>query len=320
MIATVPKIFLDTAHLIKISKLRKGAELSEEIRSAYALIDESIRNWKCGLIFSPAGPMEWVDGDATLESAYEIADVVESAKLQYESEMDKFIYLRELLCEVKRVSPSLELPDFETLFVRVRGGAIERAMWILAEQIPSYFDPGEIMDDSLPLPIAIPFSPIREHAQRAWHLKVTHPTVYRERVEGFHAAYAIDRAALNSRTVKKYSKQEVCEWMKRYLKIDRIVKARDARVVVDDLLERIDLSKCPAINLFMKARSKRVRNEPTAKDNDVEDWHYIAIVPHADVFLTERNLRNYIHQAEPQLVNRVTDCPIKAVQLLSDCF
>ena len=91
-ILEAPKLYLDTCHLINIAKVRRSdISVPENRRSAYSQIDECIRSRHFGLIFNPAAPLEWVDGGATLETALEIADVVDSAKLQYEIEMDKIV-------------------------------------------------------------------------------------------------------------------------------------------------------------------------------------------------------------------------------------
>ena len=48
----------------------------------------------------------------------EIAAVVDSAKLQYEVEADHFVYLHEVLTEVRRIAPDIKLPEFEVFYVK----------------------------------------------------------------------------------------------------------------------------------------------------------------------------------------------------------
>jgi hypothetical protein len=101
--------------------MRSGkGSVPDEVKPAYELLDDCIRNRHFGLIFSRAAALEWVDGNATLESALEIASVIDSAALQYEIELDTFIYLHEVLNQLREEHPDLVLPHFEILFVRDR--------------------------------------------------------------------------------------------------------------------------------------------------------------------------------------------------------
>ena len=88
-----PKIYLDTNHLINITRARKSVSPD----SAYSIIDRLLRSGRIGIIFSPAVALDWVAGDATIESAKEIAEVVDSAQLQYEIEPDSIVFLHEIL-------------------------------------------------------------------------------------------------------------------------------------------------------------------------------------------------------------------------------
>jgi len=84
-----PKIYLDTNHLVEIVRARKSRS-----RSVYSVIHSHLRTGNLGIIFNTAAPLEWVDGNATLDSAKELAAVLDTAPLQYEIEQDSFVFLQ----------------------------------------------------------------------------------------------------------------------------------------------------------------------------------------------------------------------------------
>ena len=314
------KLYLDTNHLINIAKVRKGTSIPDEVRPAYLAIDECIRNRHVGVIFEPAMTLEWVDGNATLESAYEIADVIESAKLQYEIEIDTFVYLHEVLCELKRLDSSLCLPEYEIMHVRIADKSVRRALGVLRSSVPEFFDEGELLPGSESLPIDVPFSPVRWHVERSWKFKHERNAAFRERVDGHAAAYEQDLDSFRERNKKPLQTNDMVDWMKRFLKVDRILRKLNADVDVDHLLRSIKIERCPAVDLFTKAHEKRIRAGNTVKDNDSDDWSSVAVVPYADVVLTERNLRAFLIQANPNLDSKVTHDPRQAMAVLVKWF
>ena len=68
-----PKIYLDTRDLINIAKVRKGEKPQPlESEENYRNIDKCIKSYGC-LIFNPYAALEWVEGNATIDSARGIA-------------------------------------------------------------------------------------------------------------------------------------------------------------------------------------------------------------------------------------------------------
>lgn len=306
-----PKIYLDTNHLIGITKARNSTSTS-----AYSFIDSHLRQGTLGIIFSPAAPLDWVDGKATVESAKEIAEVLDSARLQYEIEMDSFVFLYEILAELRRIDPSMRLPEFDVLLLRDLNKAVPRALPILKNMVPGFFEPGELLEPEFEYPNEIAFSMAAEHVERAYVCKTDRPAVYQERVDGHKAAYLHDVDALSGRKGKRLTSRDCLDWMKRFVRVDRVVTALNPPVPVDELLAKVDLSRCPAVSLFLNAHLARVKAVQAVRDNDVDDWMIVHIVPFADVVLTERNLAHFIRQADPSLANKVTHDPEKAIEML----
>jgi len=306
-----PKMYLDTNHLINITKARRCASAG-----AYSTLDGYLRSGCVGIVFSPAAPLDWVDGKATVESAKELAEVVDSARLQYEIEKDSFVFLHEIQAELRRLEPSIRLPDFDVLFVRDIAKAARRALSVLKNNVPGFFEPRELLHPDVELPNEIEFAPAAEHVERAYICKTERPAVYQERVDGHKAAYHHDIDALAGRHKKDFTSAENLGWMKRFVRADRVVAALNPGLPVDELLARVDVMRCPAVNLFLEAHLQRVRAGHAVQDNDVDDWMIVHIVPHADVVLTERKLAHFIRQADPTLGERVTHDPKRAIELL----
>lgn len=320
LIREPPKLYLDTNHLINIAKVRKGTPIRDEVRNAYTAIDEYIRGRHVGLIFEPTRALEWVEGSATLESATEIADVIDSAKLQYEIEFDMIVYLREVLTELKRLDPSLCLPEYEIVHVRILGQSVRRAMGVLRTTVPEFFVESQLLPGSESLPVEVPCFSARWHVERSWEFKHNRPATCRERVDGHIAAYEQDRAAFLTRKKKSPQRGDLVDWMKRYLNVDRILKKLNENVEIDSLLEVVEIERCPAVWLFIKAHEKRIRAGNDAKENDVDDWLSLSVVPYADLVMAERNLRAFMIQAQPQLDVKVTHDPNYAAAVLNEWF
>jgi hypothetical protein len=122
---------------------------------------------------------------------------------------------------------------------------------------------------------------------------------------------------MGTRRDKRFGVEDAVGWMKRFVKIDRVFAKFAAKADVDAILSRIDLERCPATQLFLKAREKRVQaSSQMIKDNDVDDWMYLPVVPYADVILSERNLAHYMRQADPSVDEKVTSDPNRAVLML----
>ncbi len=306
-----PKIYLDTNHLIKITEARKSVSPN----AAYSFIDERLRRGHFGIIFSPAATLDWVPGDATIESATEIAKVVDSAQLQYEIEPDSIVFLHEILAELRRIKPDIRLPDFDVFLLRDFSKAAPRARPVLKNTVPGFFEP--LLEPDAERPNEIPFRTAADHVEDAFYCKTERPEVYRERVEGYRAATSHDVDCLARRPRNVFTSAEDLDWMKRFVRVDRVIAALNPGVPVDELLSQVDLERCPAVNLYLNAQLARVRvANQKVRDSDVQDWMTVHIVPYADVFLTERSLAHYIRQADTSVGKKVASKPEEAIEIL----
>jgi hypothetical protein len=300
-----PRIYLDTNHLINIAKVRKGnkpqpASSEEDYRN----IDKFIKSCGC-LIFNPYAALEWVEGRATIDSAREIAAVVDSAKVKYVFEADYIVYTREILDQCHQQGQDIRIPDFPILQKLSDNESISSVLGILATKVPDYLEEDKLerFKQNGKIPIDIPVVSVREWVEETLNWKEKNPKTYQGRVDDFKSSLLedINRKDEYFNDRQRYRK----DWIKRLLKVDKILKAFNPGVDVDGILEKIDMKNCPAVSLYWEIREKRMRSGNPPKDNDVDDYGYIPVIPYADIVLIEKNLREFIFQADNNLKTKV---------------
>lgn len=312
-----PKLYLDTSHLINIAKVRKGESLSStkaSFENAYRTIDELIRERHFGIVFNPAAPLEWVDGNATLSTALEIANVIDTAPLQYEIEGDSLVYLREVLDELQRLNPELILPHFPVFSLRTLDSPVRRGLAILANSVPEFFDEGQLAVPPSELAAEVPYTSARFCTERAWQFKFNRADAYQERVNGFRFALDQDMRLLQERPSKKFVTQDFHNWIRHRLKADRILTKLNPDEDPDRLLDKVELSNCPAISVYFNTRNSRIRSGHSVSDNDVDDWMYLPTLVYADLVLSERQLSHFVRSANPELSDKITHDPNEFVR------
>lgn len=312
-----PKLYLDTAHLANIAKVRRSKALpTEEYRRAYEFIDECIRVKHFGLVFTGCSAVEWSEGRASYESALEIAEVIDSARLKYLCEPDSIVFAAEVLRECARQDSKLEVVDLPILHTLIAGAHICPAFGILASAVPDFFDPEDIpphLKGSKPT-LRVPVIQAYEWVQRAFFFKQNQPSVLKERIDGYRAAFEQDRSCADSGM--KMGTRDRIEFLKRFARLDRILLALNPKCDVDAILERVELSRCPALRLWILAREQVLRAGKPPSDNDVDDWLFLQVVPYVDLVLTDRHFRAILIQADRNLASRVLADPPKAQKLL----
>ncbi|MBN2592412.1 MAG: hypothetical protein JXA81_02810 [Sedimentisphaerales bacterium] len=303
-----PKIYLDTNHLINIAKVRKGQK-PQPVQSEddYGSIDECIKSF-CGLIFNPVATMDWVGGKATEQSISEIAAVVDSANLKYIAlDADFFVYTREILDQCRKEDTSIITPpDLPPVLQKISDNhTIRSPLVILANKVPDYLDAelNEIFQKNGGLPTEEPVFTVQEWVKGIFKQRRANPQDFQRRINRFkdELTYDIQNKEVYFQDSKRYRR----DWIKRLLKIDKILIAFNPGINVDAILEKIDIEDCPAITLYWTVREKRMLSGLPPNDNDVDDYAYIPVIPYADVVLIEKQLRAFVLQAEESLESKV---------------
>ena len=280
--------------------MRKGQKLpAGQSEEDYLRIDEGIKSY-FGLIFYPPAVLEWVEGKATLQSSGEIAAVIDSAKLKYVLADDTLIYTREILDQCREVDSSVSVPDFPVIQNLSDSPTLISALGILANQVPDYLEKNQHKGA---LSTKIPSFTARQWVDETLKWKKKKPQTYQERVNGFKAALSGDIERKGEYFKDPWSYRKGC--LKRHLKIDRILRAFNPGIDVDAVFTKIDVSKCHAVDIYFKVWEKRIVSRSSIKDSDVGDYMFLPVVPYADVILTERNLLNFILQADEKFKSKV---------------
>ena len=319
-----PKVYLDTNHLIHIDKLRAGKAVPQKCRAAYELIDELIRKHQIGLVFNFMSPIEWLDGNATLDTARQLAAVVDSAKLQYYFEGDEFFLTAELVAECRRIDATLNLPLLEILQVRNDSGRIRTTPGTLCKAIPGFYEGRPIPQylTGIEPPAEIAVYSVGKYVEGAYNFRQANPESVVDRVAGFNSTLIDDmtKAIPRLRDKDLVSISDIPRWLKRYLRIDKILSAMNPDCNIDDIVGRIEIERCPGLALWFKVREHRIRANYAPKDNDIDDWIFIPAMPYVDLTLTEKNLRDLVHRADSRLKASVVSNPNDAADFLRDWF
>jgi hypothetical protein len=327
------RLFLDTNHLIEIERLRSGNEFTKQSAddaktTAYRKLNARLSTGAVALVFDLHVPLEWVDRKGTEKRAKEIARVVDSYPVRYDYDLDKFIWLREVLDECKRTTPKLQVPDFPILQCPSNGDLRANIFAILDKCVPGFFQDTQVSERDHTTQVktqtamnlvSVHFGSVLDCVEAACRVKTNSPNRYRERVLGHRAAFDNDSRELHNRKDRKFNKNDVATWLRKYLRVDRILSALNPGVDVDSVLSKVDISRCPGTHLFLKTREMRLRDYTTKrKDSDVGDWSYVPILSYVDVALIEKNLRTYVIQADRKLEERVFAQPIEAAEAIEN--
>lgn len=271
---------------------------------AYKCIDQYIRSY-CGLIFNQAATLEWVEANATPGSASEIAAVIDSANLKYLLEADYLVYTHEVLDQCHKQNPDIRVPDFPIFQKLSDNSSLCSPRGILVNQVRNYLEENELgqLEKKEGTPTQIQIVSVREWVEETFKWKQKKPETYQERVDSFKAWLSEDirRKSEYFSDRQRYRK----DWIARFLKIDRILRAFNPQVDIDHVLDSIDATQCRAVSLYWKVREKRMVSGNPPEDNDVDDYMFLPVVPYADIVLTERNLRAFILQADKSLESKV---------------
>jgi hypothetical protein len=314
-----PKIYLDTNHLINIAKVRKGQQPQpSQSEDSYWCMDECIKSY-CGLIFNPYAALEWVEGNATKESASGIAAVVDSAQVKYMIEADYLVYTQEILAECQKQKSDIRMPDIPPVLQNISDNSTFRSvLGILVQNVPDFIDKDKLeqIQKKGKLPITVPALSAGEWTKETFRWKQSNKKIYQERVDGFKDSMSED--IVRQDEYFSNPKQYQRDWTWRLLKIDKILRAFNPGIDVDAVLEKINIEDCPAITLYWTVREKRMRSGLAPNNNDVDDYMYIPVIPYADVVLIERQLRAFILQADKSLESKVFSKVSDAIKALEN--
>jgi hypothetical protein len=191
-----------------------------------------------------------------------------------------------------------------------------RALGLLQQTIPGYLNEGDIPDYHRGKTIAIsqPFASVSRHVREAFAFKQKSATSYAGRVTGFKDALSYDIANAPRDAVREDDVR--VDWLKRFLRLDRILKHLRPNVDHDGLLNRVEFDRCPALKLWWAIREQRIRQANAPKDNDVDDWAFLQVLPSADLVFTERTLTSDVLRGDRSLSSRIVADPREVKRIM----
>ena len=128
--------------MIYIATVRKGQKLPEgQSEDVYKRLDKFIRSY-CGLIFNPVATMDWVNGNATMQSVSSLAEVIDSAFLRYiMPEPNNLVFTYEILKQCQERDLKIQVLDLPPIPQTISdNSSIRSPLGILVNQVPGYLD------------------------------------------------------------------------------------------------------------------------------------------------------------------------------------
>jgi len=190
-----PKIYLDTRDLINIAEVRKGNKPQPpESEENYCNIDKCIKSYGCP-IFNPYSTLEWVEGNATKESARGIAAVVDSAKVKYIIDSDYIVYTSEVLEQCQKQVSNIKLPNLPPVLQNISdNNTFRSALGILWDCVPDYLQKEKLeqIKKKGSYPVTVSIFSAQQWTEETFNWKQRNKELYQERIKGFKDSLSED--------------------------------------------------------------------------------------------------------------------------------
>ncbi len=289
------RTFFDTNHLVNIAHLREGRGLrggqNGRRVAAYEALDEWIRTGRCTPLFYEPMSYEWVRQESPT-GARAIAAVLDSGILVKRVLPDPLVFVVEALNEAQRVEPRLGFPGFEV----VREFAFDG-------DLVEWFNEHWPHDDEKATVLGRPAA--RGETLTVTGFVETLGVHLRAGNDLWQVALDGERHALSQTRqtqVEHGSRGPLPEivrrhWLKTALSLDVVIQRMAPDLDADDLLGRIDLDACPALQLKLDAYWNYAKATEEPKTGDFVDLSMFAVLPYADVALIENRMHEFLRQA-----------------------
>ena len=280
------RAFFDTNHLVNLHRVRSGGSLAAsegtERHEAYLILAELIGSGRLLPLFFESQSYEWIHGKPESLKT-QIASVLDSAPSVLSMLPDPEVFLVEGLNEAKRIDPNIDYPGFE--IVEQLGGHNSLGLWMSAHSLtdakPEWRQPvetGSVKDFVMALADAI------RGRSAEW----------REGISGDAFALEVTR-----KTQKKNSRLDDATrrgWFQSAHNLQGVLRSIGASLDPGEIIQQIDLEKCPATVLRVETVWKFAKSNRKHKQNDMTDLAMLAPLAYADVALIEKSLHDCVRQ------------------------
>ncbi len=289
------RTFLDTNHLVNIVHLRRGQALrdgrADARAAAYRKIDEWLTTGRCVPLFYEPMSYEWIRQESAT-GARDIAAIFDSAVTVKRVLPDPLIFVVEVLNETQRLEPRLGFPGFEVVTDFMFNSDL--VAWF-NEHWPRREEHATVLGS----PSASAEKPtVRGFVSALADYVGAGNDLWQIAVEGSrHALHQTRETQREHGSTGRVPDNVRRFWLKSAHGLDGIIRQMAPELDPDDLLQRIDLSRCPALQLHLDAYWNYAKANEELKAGDFVDLTMFAALPYADVALIENRMHEFVRQA-----------------------
>ncbi len=259
--------------------------------AAYRTIDEWLTTGRCVPLFYEPMSYEWIR-QASGTGARDIAGILDSSVAVKRVLPDPLVFVVEAMNEAQRIEPMLGFPGFEVVRDFEFDGDLVawfNEHWPHEDEKATVL--GHLAARGERLTVTAFVETLAAHVQAGndlWQLAL----------DGERHALAQTR-----KTQREYkSKGPLPDkfrrfWLKSAQSLDELIRRMAPELDAEDLLRRIDLDACPAIQLRLDAYWNYAKANEEPKSGDFVDLTMFAALPYADVALIENRMHEFVRQA-----------------------
>jgi len=288
-------LFIDTGHLINLADLAMGSPLkgaqSKERVAAYEQIRDLLRIGRFIPIFYEPSAYEWVQGNSP-QRALQIAAVLDQAVGVKRILPEPLLFTVEVMQECQRIDPRIPFPAVR--IVDDIGSDDNLGAWF-GDAWPEDAE----KPDRIAVRIAAPGSrPTVSGVVRGF---IESGKVGPDSWKLAHDGQAFSLRRTRETQAQRGGKGPVPEEVRRYLlrsflRMDQVLHRIAPTVDVDDILARVELAACPALQLWLDAYWNYAKANETPQPGDMIDLTMFAVIPHADITLIEKRMHEFVRQ------------------------
>jgi len=260
----------------------------EAWRGPYKALLARMRRGECIPMYYEPLSYEWIE-NSTLDRALEIASVYDEAICVKKLAPAPLLLLLECLSEAQRVAPEIGYPGFEIVTnLQMNPDLVDWFTTVNRDPDEAPTVSGNIIvNDPTVCDIIRSTFPVLSRGMCWSHL-----------LDGEREALAKTRetqASYGQRGLPpaKYKRN----WLRTGVRLHKYVNEMAPHLQVEDVLEAMDLSRCPAVSLKVDTYWQYARANKEPQRNDAIDLTLIAPQPYVDFSLIERRLAGFVEQS-----------------------
>ncbi len=296
---TPPRVFLDTCHLSGMLCAQRGDSVPNDRDGCRTAAYQTLNSWLREGIFSPVWcellVAEWIRHEDP-ERARRYARILDSAPQVLEFDPGVAVPQAECLNECRRIQPELQFPQFEIL----RPIALIRQLLVFMNQHhPNAKEAASSMEMQMPQGPQ-PQGTVRMFVEAYICVSPAASSVWEVGVKGDKFAFDTTKATQQSCSPEKlFLPATIKNWVLNALRLKDMLASVNPDCNPEDIVERIDISKCPGLCFYYRFYHNFVRNKKAYDDpHDLIDHAFIPGLCYCDHALVDKRVRDLIEQVQ----------------------